>query len=1065
MPLTKTAGAAPVPSGGSRREVPGYEILEELGRGGMGVVYKARQTSLNRLVALKMILAGAHAGATDLLRFRAEAEAVAHLRHPNIVQIYEVGQQDDCPYFSLEFVDGGTLFGQLDGAPLPERRAAGLIETLARAMHHAHGQGIVHRDLKPGNILLTADGTPKVTDFGLAKRLDSDHGPTQTGSIMGTPSYMAPEQAAGRLHDIGPLTDVYSLGAILYELLTGRPPFRAASPLDTLQQVLALEPVPPRRLQLDVPRDLEILCLKCLEKEPKKRYRSAGALADDLHRYLEGEPIAARPVGALERGLKWARRRPAVAALYAVSAAAALGLLGLTGWHYVDLRATLDDARTNWHREEEQRRDDEARFRRAEQERREAERLAGVRAEAEGLVAAGEQDIDQEDWPAAKTRLLAALARLEAEPKLAELHGRAADLLAKNNRLEALRQEVRGQYERFQARYDDALYHGTLFTGVDVPANLKACQAAAREALALYGIAEDGTAGPVFPERYLSDAEKADVTARCYDLLLVLAEAVAQPLPGEPATARRGQTAQALALLDRANRLGVTTQAYHLRRSDYLARLGKQEEAEAERRRAREVVPANANDYFLVGDVYYRAEDLSAAVEDFRRALDRDPRHFWAQYFLAVCYLKSERPREAVAYLTSCLAQRDFSWVYLLRGYARSQVGDFDAAEADFREAARRDPAGYGLFVNRGLSRLEQGKLPEAVIDLAQATRLKPEQYQAYVDLAEAYRRQKDLPGALRQLDRAIHLASGVARNYWRRALLREETGDLPGALGDLHDAVRLERPESRLLAEYRYELARVLRRQGKDQEALVVCDAALRSDPAHLGAHRLRADTLMALNRGPEALADFDRYLRQEPSDPAAYRQRGFERAKQGDQPGAIADYTRALEIEPGSAGTRARRGWALLDSREATRQALRDFEEALRLEPNNGELYNGRGYARVLLGQYRDGVADAETALERGPQGNDLRQRLALTYNAACVFAQAAGQAAADAADADAGALADRYRARAVELLRRALDLLPEGARAAYVRQALDDPAFSPIRKSAAFEKLVAAYSRPAE
>jgi peroxiredoxin/tRNA A-37 threonylcarbamoyl transferase component Bud32 len=321
----------PLPSDSPRPAVLGYQILDELGRGGMGVVYKARQLRLNRVVALKMILAGAHAGTKEQERFRSEAEAVAKLQHPNIVQIYEVSESEGRPYFSLEYVDGGSLAQQLDGTPQAARKSAELVAAVARAMDAAHKQNVVHRDLKPANVLLTRDGKPKVTDFGLAKHMDSEQGQTRTGAILGTPSYMAPEQAAGRNREIGPAADVYALGAILYEMLTGRPPFRGETPMDTMLQVVGDEPIPPTRLQPKLARDLETICLKCLQKMPGKRYASAAALADDLDSFLSGSPIQARPVGPVERGLKWVRRRPAAAALMAVSSIAAFSLV-LGGW-------------------------------------------------------------------------------------------------------------------------------------------------------------------------------------------------------------------------------------------------------------------------------------------------------------------------------------------------------------------------------------------------------------------------------------------------------------------------------------------------------------------------------------------------------------------------------------------------------------------------------------------------------------------------------------------------------------------------------------------------------------
>ena len=311
--------------------VPGYEILDELGRGGMGVVYKARHLKLGRVVALKMILAGGHAGRQDLDRFQTEAEAVARLQHPGIVQIHEVGEHEGLPYLSLEYVAAGSLAAKLHGNPWPAPRAAELVEQLARAVDHAHQAGIVHRDLKPGNVLLAADGTPKVTDFGLAKKLDAAADATRTGAVMGTPSYMAPEQAQGRTRDVGPAADVYALGAVLYELLTGRPPFKGATTLETLAQVVAHEPVPPSHLAT-VPHDLETVCMKCLRKEAGKRYGSAAELADDLRRFRASEPIRARPVGAAERAVKWVKRHPGVAAsLAGLVVVIAVSLLALTG--------------------------------------------------------------------------------------------------------------------------------------------------------------------------------------------------------------------------------------------------------------------------------------------------------------------------------------------------------------------------------------------------------------------------------------------------------------------------------------------------------------------------------------------------------------------------------------------------------------------------------------------------------------------------------------------------------------------------------------------------------------
>ena len=331
MPPTLTAGAATgdataVDPAGVPHRVGDYEIQSEIARGGMGCVFRARQVSLNRPVALKMILGGRLASDTDRQRFRSEAEAAAQLDHPNVVPIYEVGEYDGLPFFSMKLVEGGSLASR-------ERRlakdAARLVAKIAGAVHYAHQRGILHRDLKPANVLLDRSGEPHVTDFGLAKRVGGcDSGPTATGAVLGTPSYMAPEQAAGQ-KNISTAVDVYSLGAILYELLTGRPPFYAESVLGVLAAVQYDEVVPPRRLDPDIDRDLETICLKCLEKNPVARYPSAAALAEDLQAWLAGEPITARPATTWERAVKWTRRRPALAALIGVSALSLVGLVVL----------------------------------------------------------------------------------------------------------------------------------------------------------------------------------------------------------------------------------------------------------------------------------------------------------------------------------------------------------------------------------------------------------------------------------------------------------------------------------------------------------------------------------------------------------------------------------------------------------------------------------------------------------------------------------------------------------------------------------------------------------------
>ena len=440
--------------------MPGYDILEELGRGGMGVVYKARHRRLQRLVALKMVLAGAHVGQIGLARFRAEAEAVARLLHSNIVQIYETGEHEGRPYFSLEFVEGGSLEKRITESPTTPRGAAQFVETLARTMEVAHQRGIVHRDLKPANILLAKQGSqssmvrdreidlsslppdhwsrstvPKIADFGLAKRVNDDSSQTQSGAILGTPSYMAPEQASGKNREIGPAADIYSLGAILYEMLVGRPPFKAGNPIDTIRQVIEQEPVPPRQLEPRVPHDLETICLRCLEKDPTRRFASAADLADDLRRFVDGDPILARPTPAWERAWKWGKRRPAVVALLAVSTLAILGMVLFIVWHNVSLRGKLDVALA-----------EERRARQREHDAREEQRLSLVQQEGQRLFDSGRVAVAAGDWSSASLQLEKALVTIGSGARVEDLKESVQALLQR------VKQELRVEADRARRR-------------------------------------------------------------------------------------------------------------------------------------------------------------------------------------------------------------------------------------------------------------------------------------------------------------------------------------------------------------------------------------------------------------------------------------------------------------------------------------------------------------------------------------------------------------------------------------------------------------------------------------
>jgi tetratricopeptide (TPR) repeat protein/tRNA A-37 threonylcarbamoyl transferase component Bud32 len=1056
--------------------IPGYEVFGVLGHGGMGVVYKARQRDLQRTVALKMILAGVHARPEEQARFRREAETIARLQHPHIVQIYQVGEHHGQPFCALEFIDGGSLARKLGGKPQPAQPAAQLVETLARTMHAAHQQGIIHRDLKPANVLLTADGAPKITDFGLAKQIDDESWKTHSGVIVGTPPYMAPEQAGGKRRDIGPHTDVYALGAVLYEMLTGRPPFLAATQMETLDQVRHQEPVPPSRLQPKVPRDLETICLKCLEKDRQRRYGSALALAEDLHRFLANEPIQARPVRLWERGWKWAKRRPALAALIAVSAVA---LLSSVAWGLLYLRLQARDA--------------EVRAGNLQRQLQEEAELTKQREQVQQLIRSGQNAADNQEWD----KLQIYLESLEGK---VELYEPSPQELGELEQLKG-RRRAHDQYQEFMRQRDDALFHATLATGESESANLQATQDAVEKALGLLGV-NIAARAPLTLAPSFTESEKVNILAGCYELLLILAQTKAL----RPEQKLQDQLSLALRILDRAASLGYRnhpTHAYHLRRARYLEQLGNEEEARKERQQANTQPPATALDYYLVGDEHYKQGKMLEAIGDFESALGRQPDHFWARYFLALSYLRLQPPRPdlAKAPLNACIDQRrNFPWPYLVRGFAHTKLKDFPAAKADFDEAYRLlqlQPSKNGfhvLYANRGVLWFEQQRFDEALADLQEAIKLNPHEYQAYVSLAQVYQKQRKWDEARKQLDSAIKLEPGLAVLYRFRAQLPLERPDpnLDAALADYGEAIRLDAAtnDRKALAKDYAERGRILHRAQRYQEAVTAYDAALKADPSYANAYLWRAQAQLQLQKYPQAGDSLDQYVTQGGKPVVeVYRLRGFAQAQLRQYREAIEDFTRALAMQPHDPSTRAARGWAYL-AMEDYRLALPDFEEATRLNPENGtfpasvastvdmvsplaqgpalavfalvswrngDAYTGRGYARVNLGEYRRAVEDAEMTLKRGPQSPRL------LYDAARIYAQATDKVQTDPRQSNPQPMASTYQERAVMLIRQSLESRPAKERGPFWRDTiLLDRALSPIRGSTAFLSLASQYSQ---
>jgi tetratricopeptide (TPR) repeat protein len=1041
-------------SGGSRQSpmfVAGlsqFELLDVLGRGGMGIVYKARHRQLDRIVALKMIVGDKDASPEHRDRFLIEARAVARLQHANIVQIYEIGDADGHPFVTLELLEGGSLADRLKGTIQSGRAAAELLVTLALAMHAAHRAGVVHRDLKPSNILFDKAGLPKIVDFGLAKQLDVEEGHTLTGLIMGTPSYMAPEQAQGKTRELGPPADIYALGAVLYEMLTGRPPFKGASLLATLHHVVHDDVVPPSRVQPGIAHDLETICLKCLEKEPAKRYATALELAEDLERYLGNRPIRARRTPLWERGAKWVRRHPTAATLVGLGTlAAAILVMALLSYNAADRRA-----------------------------------LARRRADSEGVLADVETPLPGKKWSDVRYELGKLLTDLKGEPRLADLSARAQQLLDRADLGLQAEETALGdqkEYRQFIERRNDAFLHESRFTGLDLPADVQATRTAARAALAVAATSGPGdrwTFGP--PPGSLAKAEQTEIVDGRYELLLVLADAVAQPLAGEDPAA---QADLALGVLEQAARLHPQpTRTYRRARGDCLHRKGDEAGAAGEWAAADALQPVTVHEHFLAGREGYRRDDWTTALQEFETVVRIQPGHFWALCLGAIAAVQRQAPAMAKLGLSACIEREPrFAWLYLLRSYASAQAAlqarvasktlesrdgsieaaaevQFDAAEADADKAlellGEKGNTGlrYAVLVNRGLARFQRGRLEASVADFQEAIRLDPRHSFAFDDLALVLLAQRKWDEAVEQFTRAIALKPEWVRLYRDRALVQETRNDQTpahraAALADLDQAIRLEKPGDPLQAADHARRGELLRRDRQFAEALAACDAALKIAPDLDTAHRLRVWLLLDLQRPDEVIASCDGALAKGKPWPDLYEVRGMARAQRRDYLGAIDDYSAALLLRPGRPRVLTSRGKAYLVT-ESLRPALRDFDEALRLDPTSGEAQSGRGLALALLGDHRGATAAADQSLRDDPVPAERY------YHAARIYAQAAVAAANEVTrnGPAAVALVDRYQVRAVALVKRALEATPPGRRAAFWQDLVAaDPALRTLQR----------------
>jgi tetratricopeptide (TPR) repeat protein len=950
--------------------------------------------------------------------------------------------------------------------PLAPREAAELIETVARAVHYAHERGIVHRDLKPANILLqTAPDSathhdsapaarglcavPKITDFGLAKDLEREDSHTRTDTVVGTPHYMAPEQATGKGENIGPGTDIYALGAILYELLAGKPPFEADSPFNVLLRVTREEAEPIRRRRPNTPRDLEIICLKCLHKQPHRRYGSAAELADDLRRFLNYEPIRARPASTRERLVQWVRRHPAWAGLAAglVIAAVALGCV------------TVSNLR------EAQRRRDAAR-----------DHAYDLLDKARGANAAGQYD--------QALAHLHQLAPLLNEAGVPEQVRASADILTRE--VEG-RVEARELLKQFEVLHDESLFYAA-------PGNYLVAARKAQAALSLIGFTADAWQ----PSESFTEEQAGALKRGCLELFLVLAESE-DPYGSDKQT---DKALSALAWLDRAEKLRLRDyRAFHLRRALYLERAGKSKEAEEEQDLAKACAVASAFDRSLIGREEFLRNNVKEALAWFTAAVEGDKPDFWVWYYKALCYVRLNQLELADESLTAALSLKKMVWPYLLRGFVRGQLQLFQQGESDLSAAEkllneqrevregnedRKEDvdARYVLLNNRAVMTLGrvaqmrnakrwtevecQEKFEEALADLRAATKLKSDQYQAFVTAGQAFGERHDPSTALNNIDAAIKKVekqgntdiATLALLYRIRARWEEEAKRLPEALASLQQAADLFDPMSGAAerAKFLAEIGHVNARNRRFAEAIAAYDEALKLNDCLIEALKVRAECLLKLERWKEAEEAFDKVIGSTNAPSAKqFAGRALARMKRMDKPdreGAVADLTLALALarEPAKESYWLQRGQLYL-ALEQYPAALDDFKKALDRKRGAAALL-GRATVQARLGRQALAIADVDEALRQKDLTPNQR------YAAAAVFALAAG-----AFDEPPGRTLTKsesdtrleYQDRAIEQVRLSLLALPPEQRVEFWKShPARDRALAPLRSTPGFTKL---------
>ena len=1049
-----------------------FLVRSRIGEGSFGRVYRAYDEHLDREVAVKVAKSETLDSPKRVRRFLQEARTAAQLQHPHIVPVFDAGKDGNQYYIAAAFIAGKDLEGTLEAGRMDARRSAEVVRSLAHALAYAHGQAkpIVHRDVKPANVMMDAKGQPMLMDFGLAARDDGEEKLTHDGAIMGTPMYMSPEQAAGRTAEIGPASDQYSLGVVLYEMLCGRPPFRGS-----VRQIMAAhqetEPPAPSSHDPSVPKDLETICLKTLAKTPKERYATCNELAEDLRRFLADEPILARQAGLIEKVTKWARRKPGQAKLV-VGLAAACVLVLIAGFGLALL----------WGQNEKQIRiiaDRERDIAQTELEKIAAQKKAREQS-SNALVTAKEHKAIK-DYTAAEAVLAAALEALDNQPDL-----EAEDLRVQLVRLRDAVIRERQASERLRVldgHYSRALEFLTGFTSLDEAANQAKILDAARQGLAIYPLYEvkGGDTVPLLEQdrSSLTAPEFVRLTESYYDLLLLWAVAESTPPPGKdepPDQARK----RAERTLDRLNRVARFGKAYGFESLALERRM-----ALATEKPPPAGEPRGALDWFHEALERYRKGNYAEASSACDRVLRVREDHFWARYVRGLCHIQDKRWGEAKSDLTICLTGReDSSWPRLLRGIAETELGneyakkdlkawattEFKAALEDFDAVLSKKDLDqlmrYVALTQRGVLNFRRKNSKEALADLGSAIKVNRERVEAYSNLAQVLQDLKRLDEALKALDDAIRVARRERSDlYESRANLYRLRKEWAKARADIEKAIELE-PRARKpdrLIDILVLLGIELNKERQYAEAMVAFDRALKLRPDYVKTQRYRAEALLALKRTDEAAKALDSYLDKTKNPrPAVYQARGLIHAAANQLPGAIDMYSAALRLDLKDNKTRGLRGWTYLET-GALKLALADFEEWIRLAPTSAEALIGRGSARIRMGKLKDAVEDAAKAEKQGALSDRLLFHLARLYALAAAQAETEARAGRPAKNLPGASQSAQYEEKALQYLRWSLQKMPPEKRSAFWReQVLTDPTLMALRRGNAFQQMAKQYGQ---